>query len=313
MEDRELDIMLSNALKPSYAPSDNLNKKLVEMLRSKDSGGTGGTGAGKSADSKVKKNIKPRSTSRFLVKAAIVMLAIASLGTVGVYAASYFLKQTTVYDHGISVGNQDNMKDEDLAEPWEPVPETKEGTFEGGPDDKWDRKEVVLTNGVYLNSFYYYPDYESAIEDTCLDNIFTEPIGSPESICYVETKEQSDGKTDQILYSEYALNSFFRRNGKSICLYQSKADGVADDSSFSVIMNKTANERTYTAKSGLVFTLVDDVEAMVNRGTEEGIATYVMLSYDDVRGYIVFENMEDSEIHEVLELIKIEQAETTEE
>ncbi|MBO6165739.1 MAG: hypothetical protein J6O17_05120 [Eubacterium sp.] len=310
MEDKELDIMLSNVLKPSFSPDESLNMKLKEMLRGKDNDGTGGTGSQNSnmkvvktaAKKTLKKNTSP---VKAFIRAAIVILAIASIGTVGVYAANYFLKKTTVYDHGISVGNQEYVNDEELAEPWEDVSVTKEGTFEGGPDDLWDTKEVVITGGAYQNSYYTYSTYEKAIEDTCLDNIFMEPIGEPYSICYVETEELPGEAAGQILYKDYELDSTFNCNGKEVFVAQSKTDGVSSDSAYSVILNKTGNERTYISKSGIEFTLVDDVEAKQEGGTPDGIRTYVMLAYDDAKGYIAFDDMKDSEIHEILDKVVI--------
>ena len=314
MNDKELDIMLSNALKPSFSPDDSLNKKLMEMLRGNDKDGTGGTGspssnkAAKKKDSTGRKNITANPVKAF-IRAAIVILAIASIGTVGVYAASYFLKKTTVYDHGISVGNQDYVNDEDLAEPWEEVPEENQGTFEGGPDDKWDTKEVILTNGVYQNSYYTYSTYEKAIEDTCIDNIFSEPIGTPDSICYVETIELPGSDATQIRYENYELCSTFDCNGKRVFVSQSKNKGVAEDSAFSVILNKSANERTYVSKSGIEFTLVDDV----GTNLENGVRTYVMISYYRVHGYMSFDDMNDDEIHEILDKVVIPETEGSDE
>jgi hypothetical protein len=71
-------------------------------------------------------------------------------------------------------------------------------------------------------------------------------------------------------------------------------------------MNKTDNERNYTSKSGIEFTLVDDIEAKVNGGTEDGISTYVMISYGDVSGFMIFEEMTDDEIHEILDKVVVE-------
>lgn len=306
MEDKELDIMLSNVLKPSFSPDESLNMKLKEMLRGKDNDGTGGTGSQNSNMKAAKKTLKKNTSPvKAFIRAAIVILAIASIGTVGVYAANYFLKKTTVYDHGISVGNQDYVNDEDLAEPWEEVPEENQGTFEGGPDDKWDTKEVVLTNGVYQNSYYTYSTYEKAIEDTCIDNIFSEPIGTPVSICYVETIEQPGSDATQIRYENYELDSSFDCNGKSVFVSQSKSKGVAEDSSYSVILKKSGNERNYTSKSGIEFTLVDDVGAK----PEGGSRTYVMISYYRVSGYMSFDDMTDSEIHEILDKVVIPETE----
>ena len=71
-------------------------------------------------------------------------------------------------------------------------------------------------------------------------------------------------------------------------------------------MNKTANTRNYVSANGITFTLVDDIEADVDNWTRKGTRTYVILSYDIYRGFIYFEEMNDEDIHDVLDKIVLE-------
>ena len=311
MEDRELDMMLTKALKPSYSPDNALNKALVEKLRSKDSDGHSGGNGTDGGNTSTKRRGGVHFTG--LVKAAVIAFAILSVGTVGVYAAGFLLKKTEVYDHGISVGNQEYVDDKDFTEPWEEVPETRDETVQGGTNDKWDKKEVVITGGAYKNTYYYYPDYNSAIEDTRIDSLFTELVGEAESVCYVETEEIADESDTKIRYASYELDCLFDLNGKKFSTAQIKSEGVADDAAFLIPINKTTNERTYTSGLGIEFTLVDDAEGTVNGGSESGLRTYVLISYDDENNYIVFENMTDEEIHQVLDAVRIDPAESADE
>ena len=100
------------------------------------------------------------------------------------------------------------------------------------------------------------------------------------------------------------MDSTFDCNGKTVFVSQSKAEGIAENAAYSVIMNKTSNERSYTSKSGIEFTLVDDIEAKVG-GTESGVSTFVMIAYGKYVNYIRFDNMTDDEIHDIMDKVII--------
>lgn len=296
MNDKEFDIVLKNVLKPDILPGDELNQMLLDRVH-------GSTHTeNKSSDTRK----KSRNTVNYLLRAAAIALVVSCIGGIGVYAANYILKKTTVYEHGISVGNQEYNNDEALTEPAEEVTEIKEGTFKGGPDDKWVTKNVLITGGAYRNTYYDYSDYETAVDDIDFNSLFSESIGKAVSICYVETEEiedKSKGK-DYIYYKSFELDSTFDCNGKTVFVSQSKAEGIAENAAYSVIMNKTSNERSYTSKSGIEFTLVDDIEAKVG-GTESGVSTFVMIAYGKYVNYIRFDNMTDDEIHDIMDKVII--------
>ena len=190
MNDKEFDIVLKNVLKPDILPGDELNQMLLDRVH-------GSTHTdNKSSDTRK----KSRNTVNYLLRAAAIALVVSCIGGIGVYAANYILKKTTVYEHGISVGNQEYNNDEALTEPAEEVTEIKEGTFKGGPDDKWFTKNVLITGGAYRNTYYDYSDYETAVDDIDFNSLFSESIGKAVSICYVETEENTETPLTVIEY-----------------------------------------------------------------------------------------------------------------
>lgn len=303
MTDEKLDIFLNNALKPSYLPSNDVNRSLMDKIRSLDEADSE-LKCGKNSKESVARIRNARYPISWIYKAAVVFLLFFAIGTPAVYAAKLILDRSEVSEHGVTVGGTAN--DEDLAEPLEDVPEERIGTEEGKEGDLWYSKEVILTNGVYQNSYYYYNTYEDAIKDSGFPNIFSEPIGTPKSVCYVVTEETANGQVVQSDAFERALNTIFDYKGYKIYLDQSIMPGESEDSTYSVCMNKTANTRDYVSANGITFTLVDDIEADVDNWTRKGTRTYVILSYDKYRGFIYFEEMNDEDIHDVLDKIVLE-------
>ena len=299
MKDKELDILLKYALKPEYEPDVKLNNEILALLKTKSED------IHSNAESYVnKKNVSSfRMKKPFIItlRAAAVILIIFSVGTAGVYAANYLLRKAIVTEHGISVGNEEYVDDDALAEPFEEVPEEKVDKTHGGASDKWLTKEVVLTNGTYQNTYYTYSNYADATEDTRLANLFSEPIGESTDTTYVETIELADGKEKEDGYKNYELDSFFKCGEGTVFVSQSVMEGVDADAAHSVSLGKTDNERTYISGTGYEFTLVDDV------ATENGTTrTYVMVSYNDNIGYMYFENMSEKEIHSVLDKVLLQ-------
>ena len=263
MTDKQLDINLKNALQPSYFPDNDVNRSLMDKIRSIEEV-TDKDDDSRRSEERASRIRDARRPISWLVK---------------------------------------TVNDDDLAEPWEDVPNEKLGTEEGSEGDLWYSKEVVLTNGVYQNSYYYYKTYEDGTKDSGFPNIFSEPIGTPQSICYVVTEDSSTGQAVEGDAFEKTLDSIFDCNGHKVYLCQDYMPGASDDSTYSVCMNKTANTRDYTSSQGIVFTLVDDIEADVDNWTRKGTRTYVMLSYDKYTGFMYFEEMNDDDIHDILDKI----------
>ena len=294
MTDKSIDSRLKNALSPSYVPGEDINSALIEKLRMTD----------RDKSETIKRLKDARRPVSWMIKAAIFFLILSVAGTGGVMAASYLLKESNVTEHGITVNG--TIDDKELAEEWEDVPEEHLGTEES-TDTLWYSKEEVLTNGMYHNAYFSYHTYEDAVSDTIFDNIFSEPVGTPTSMTYVETRVMSGDKPSDGEPMEQALTAIFDYKGHRVYLSQSYMPGASVDSTYSVCLIESANTRHYISAQGIDFTLVDDLRTGFVP-EEEGdpdpdVRTYVMLSYDKFNGFICFDDMEDADIHDILDKI----------
>lgn len=297
MTDKSMDIRLKDALSPSYIPGEDVNTALIEKLRKTDRDD-------RDKSETIKRLKDARRPVSWVIKAAVFFFILSVAGTGGVLAASYLLKESNVTEHGITVnGTQD---DEELAGEWEKVPVEQLGTEES-TDELWYSKEEVLTNGMYHNTYYSYHTYEDAVSDTIFDNLLSEPVGTPTSITYVETRVMSGDKPSEGEPMDKELTSIFDYKGHRVYLSQSYMPGASDDSLYSVCLIESANTRHYISAQGIDFTLVDDLRTGFVP-EEEGdpdpdVRTYVMLSYDKFNGFIYFDDMEDADIHDILDKI----------
>ncbi len=297
MTDKSMDIRLKDALSPSYIPGEDVNTALIEKLRKTDRDD-------RDKSETIKRLKDARRPVSWVIKAAVFFLILSVAGTGGVLAASYLLKESNVTEHGITVNGTQN--DEELAGEWEKVPVEQLGTEES-TDELWYSKEEVLTNGMYHNTYYSYHTYEDAVSDTIFDNLLSEPVGTPTSITYVETRVMSGDKPSEGEPMDKELTSIFDYKGHRVYLSQSYMPGASDDSLYSVCLIESANTRHYISAQGIDFTLVDDLRTGFVP-EEEGdpdpdVRTYVMLSYDKFNGFIYFDDMEDADIHDILDKI----------
>ena len=288
MTDKELNIeaLLKKSLQPNFEPDDKLNNNTLELIEKMKENSTDKKSAGVILLSKQK-------SIYFLPKVAAAVIVFALIFTGGVYAANYIMNKVIVTDHGVSVGNEEYIDDEELSKPYESVSEETKNEYEPGADDKWLTKKEVLTNGLYLNTFYTYPDYETMISDTRFENIF-DGI-EPESKDPIYTITELDPIT-----KEYSIDVNFNYGEGEFHLYQDVIEGnVADDAVFSIPITSKENERNYKAKTGLEYTLVDGT----NIDNEK--ETTVLISYNEYNGYLSFSNLSEDEIHEILDHIVI--------
>lgn len=280
MENKEFDAVLRQSLKPANQASESLDQAILEKLPTSSAEGSFGAGS-----------FRRRSARSFLPKAAAVVLAIAVIGTGTVYAAGKLLDKINVLDHGISVGNQEYVSDEDLSTSWESVSVEDKGVEAPGPDDKWTKKRSELVSGQYFNEFYEYEKYADAVTDSRFESLFTEIPGTEQSVIYCV----SDGG-DVVTYS---IDAIFEYESGVVSTYQSVMEGnVAEDAAYSIVMKQTGNVRTYVSASGLEFSLVDDLGAGA-----EGLSTIVLISYDNVRGYVGFRGLTEEQIRRVLDMV----------
>ena len=269
MTDKELNIeaLLKKSLQPNFEPDDKLNNNTLELIEKMKENSTDKKSAGVILLSK-------QRSIYFLPKVAAAVIVFALIFTGGVYAANYIMNKVImnkviVTDHGVSVGNEEYIDDEELSKPYESVSEETKNEYEPGADDKWLTKKEVLTNGSFLNTFYTYPDYETMISDTRFENIF-DGI-EPESKDPIYTITELDPIT-----KEYSIDVNFNYGEGEFHLYQDVIEGnVADDAVFSIPITSKENERNYKAKTGLEYTLVDGT----NIDNEK--ETTVLISYNE--------------------------------
>ncbi len=284
MKNKDFDSVLKNALQPDMEPDEDLNSRILRMAESGESGN-------------VRQMVrKPSNAVHFLPKVAAAILVLALLGTGTVYAVNYIFDKVRVSDHGVMTGNTEYIKEEDLTATTEQVTVEDKGIVQGGENDKWLTKETKLVSGSYESNYYRYPDYKTAVEDTPFDSFFTEVPGQETDVIYTTTDIGNDTM-------EYSLESTFSYGEGTIFVSQSFYKGnVAEDMGFGLPMTKTENQRTYTSKGGVEYTLVDD------RTTEDGadvITTYVVLRNGANTSYISFRDVPEGEIETVLDQIAV--------
>ncbi|MBR6151437.1 MAG: hypothetical protein IKQ25_09160 [Lachnospiraceae bacterium] len=300
MENRELDAMLKQSLQPAIQAEESLDRAILERLADpSDAGGDGigndQAGNGMTGKDMTGKGIKGRAFQRNLPKAAAIVLAILVIGTGTVYAAGYIYNKIIVTDHGVSIGNEEYIIDEELAKPVEYAPVEEVATQEPGEGDQWLSMKKEKVSGQFFNTYYTYPDYQTAIGDTRFESLFSELPGKKQgvfdSVIYSITEEDGD-------VISYSLDACFDLEDKIFCTHQMMADeGFTEDDAFGVSMQQTGNVRTYLSGSGTEFTLVDDLERVQY--------TIVLISREKDLGYLSFQGFSEEEIHHILDLVKL--------
>lgn len=298
MENRELDAMLKQSLQPAIQAEESLDRAILERLADpSDAGGDGigndQAGNGMTGKDMTGKGIKGRAFQRNLPKAAAIVLAILVIGTGTVYAAGYIYNKIIVTDHGVSIGNEEYIIDEELAKPVEYAPVEEVATQEPGEGDQWLSMKKEKVSGQFFNTYYTYPDYQTAIGDTRFESLFSELPGKKQgvfdSVIYSITEEDGD-------VISYSLDACFDLEDKIFCTHQMMADeGFTEDDAFGVSMQQTGNVRTYLSGSGTEFTLVDDLEREQY--------TIVLIFREKDLGYLSFQGFSEEEIHHILDAV----------
>lgn len=269
----EIDILIEKSFQTDYEPSKELNEKILER-------------------------VQHRKRSGMLLKlprVAAIILAITCMGSIGVYAANYIIKEVFITEHSVSTGNQDYVDDIAISSSEDAVTTENVGYEEGDENVNWISKAEQVVNDYATNTYYTYRDYETAVMDSKLDNWFTASYENAENVSYVVTK------TEDIL--QCCINaSFLYGKGRFYICEEIITGNVTEDFAYSIRLKNTNNERGYTSASGQTFTLVDQI---TKDGTEEVTTTFVMIAYDNYRGYISFENLKDEEIYKILDTVKL--------
>ncbi len=280
-----IDDLLKKAMVPDMEPSAKLNEKILNATVAK----------------------KKKKTFSTITKVAAVILGVA-LATPAVVFAAEKIKEmikvgdTYISDDSVAMGNPDYMVPEDTSTTEEPVTSTVVGEVEGTANDKWLRKvEKQISNSV-KNTFYYYADYKTAVEDSGLDNWFSVEyetsynsyFGGDISHCVVDAGD----------HFYYDINGSLVYNDGFFYVAEGKyAGNVAEDYASIIPTHSSKNAREYVNKAGATFTLVDDSETM-NDG-EEITYTIVAIRYGMYSGHIDFYNLSEEEIHEVLDTVTV--------
>lgn len=270
-----MDILLKKALEPTIEPDQELNNKVLESIRQKDT-----------------KETKGKRAVR-LSRVAVAMIAVFCLAPLGVYAANKVMKKASVTEHSISVGNPDYIDDAAIASSEEPVKTETVSHEEGNESVKWLTKDVEKVNDYATNTYYVYKDYETAVKDAGLDTWFDKNYENAGNVTYAVT--ETEDFVNKSIDAEFIYGE-----GRFSISEQIMTGNVAEDAATSIQLQNTNNRRDYTAKSGQVFTLVDQI---ANDGTEDITTTFVIIAYDSYYGYISFNNLKEEDIHNILDTV----------
>lgn len=289
--DNNIDRLLKKSLEADYKPDERLDEELLYYFQNDKR---------KNEDDKkvnirmhkLKKDAKRAAFIRMAQSAAAAILVFIILGSGTAYAVNAIMEKARVTEHGMSVGNEEYLSDEDLAEPLDDVDVDVIGEEEPGPDDKWISKRTEVVSGTYQNVYYTYQDYTTMIEDTPFESVFKEIPGEESSSEYVITD------LDEVT-REYSMGTVFNVGDGEVYLNLDYIEGnVAEDAAFGISLGRTSNEREYVTGSGINFTLADSVK---DTGEGEEAVTTTLISYKKYRGSIQFIGLDEEEIYNVLE------------
>ena len=289
--DNNIDRLLKKSLEADYKPDERLDEELLYYFQNDKR---------KNEDDikvnirmhKLKKDVKRAAFIRMAQSAAAAILVFIILGSGTAYAVNAIMEKARVTEHGMSVGNEEYLSDEDLAEPLDDVNVDVIGEEEPGPDDKWISKRTEVVSGTYQNVYYTYQDYTTMIEDTPFESVFKEIPGEESSSEYVITD------LDEVT-REYSMGTIFNVGDGEVYLNLDYVEGnVAEDAAFGISLGSTSNEREYVTGSGINFTLADSVK---DTGEGEEAVTTTLISYKKYRGSIQFIGLDEEEIYNVLE------------
>lgn len=289
--DNNIDRLLKKSLEADYKPDERLDEELLYYFQNDKR---------KNEDDKkvnirmhkLKKDAKRAAFIRVAQSAAAAILVFIILGSGTAYAVNAIMEKARVTEHGMSVGNEEYLSDEDLAEPLDDVDVDVIGEEEPGPDDKWISKRTEVVSGTYQNVYYTYQDYTTMIEDTPFESVFKEIPGEESSSEYVITD------LDEVT-REYSMGTIFNVGDGEVYLNLDYIEGnVAEDAAFGISLGSTSNEREYVTGSGINFTLADSVK---DTGEGEEAVTTTLISYKKYRGSIQFIGLDEEEIYNVLE------------
>ncbi|MGN0379173.1 MAG: hypothetical protein ACI4EU_06260 [Butyrivibrio sp.] len=270
----ELDVLLENALRPNIEPGKKKNEKIL--------GGTGRGGRRK----------RTGGRKNGLIRAAVIVVAVICVGTVGVYASGGIdiIKKVFVTEHGIFTGNPDYVAAGESASTDENIQIETLGHEEGDESVNWLTKDAEIVNGC-TNTYYAYKDYKTALLDSGMPDLFSVTYENTENVIYCVS--EYDGTYTR------TIDAMFTLDGGLFSINETIITGnIAEDMAYGIELANTSNKREYTAETGCGFTLVDE-----NRDGK--IRTHVLIPCDGYYCSIMFEGMTDKKIHKILDAVEV--------
>ncbi|HAH18212.1 MAG TPA: hypothetical protein DCL29_04300 [Eubacterium sp.] len=326
MKDK-LDSLLENAYKERFEPGKDLNDRI---LHEKNNIKVLNDDVRLRKD---KKNMK-RNFGDLFTKVAVVAFCVVSIGGIGFFALSKgginpsSDKKTAKEGTTVVETTSENAETQSLIEEKETeeeFPENNEAENiewkklskkydfssiitgkEGTDKDGWEYRELDVSDGGYANVRYYYDSYQEAIEASGLHNILSKDYKRMDregTICYTDIISLEG--TQKLL--ERSVDAKFQYKNGFVFLTQDYDNHNMEDMSFTdgALQNPT-NERVYTSKSGIKFTLRDGTTCYPAYDDEEQVKCTRTSILSDKRKYIItieLRGLSEDEMHEVLDTV----------
>ncbi|MCR5499529.1 MAG: hypothetical protein K6F31_03935 [Acetatifactor sp.] len=293
MNDKELDEILKESLRPEMQADAALDQEILEKVE---------------AGVEVPANIRKMGCKRkwhTLPKVAAIALAVLALGAGTTYAANRLMKKPVIAEHAI-VLSQD-PKDEEYYEylndsnNMQPVDSSKTlvSKEEPGPSDRWISKKTYReevfgewpTTAIFKE--YYYDDYVKATVDWNFTDLLGEKLkdAKPAEIVYHEYWTEEPAEWSGLKFTN--INSEFSYKKGIVKIYQSiSTDGTGEV--FRMLTDK-GRVLTYVSKSGNEYTLVENASWML---------VDFMLGEEMVQ--LEFYNLSDQQIYDFLDKLNLQ-------
>ncbi|MGL4913265.1 MAG: hypothetical protein ACRC3Y_12635 [Romboutsia sp.] len=158
---------------------------------------------------------------------------------------------------------------------------------------KW---EADKSQGASLITEYLYSDYEKAIKDAKLPNVMKNILSMVDSNKCAFLEEYSNENKAEIS-KKRVMGAFDYKKGKiSVDLSKYLNINEGENSGYNAIsdIEKATNQREYQSKDGSVFKLSDN-------NNDGSLKTTTMVSSGEFCLIIQFENINDSDIHTILD------------
>ena len=261
MNDKELDEILKESLRPEMQADAALDQEILEKVE-----------AGVEVPANIRKMGRKRKWHT-LPKVAAIALAVLALGAGTTYAANRLMKKPVIAEHAVVLSQ--NPKDEEYYD----LLNNNDGATrvtrklelvskeEPGPSDRWISKETYRQEKIgeeffgSLTKKYWYDDYAKAATDQQFMDLLGGKLkdAKMKEIFYEELWTEEPAEYSG-LRAQWIIADFTYRKG-SVHLTQMKSSN-GDVESFRMLNNK-GRVLTYQSKTGYEFTLVEDEDAMV--------------------------------------------------